>query len=272
MYKLATGVATIAALVLLGGCQNSTVKNTSSSKSNSSSVTFTGTKKERAAKMDVDSLFKDSKHSTLLSGTKPTDVDTVKTEVLALKVGSVRKKLLADVKVAETLAKNAYQQSLSSSAKSESIYKKNAPKRESESIAQAKKDSESESKAESRSESFSAWQKSYDESSKKEASSEETANSQNDANRYEKKLMKLGVDKAHATDVSYSNNTVTWTGYDDWKTWSHSELQGMLDILQTITHRNAPAYNQETPNIVYQLSDGTKIAHKDSSHSQVWDN
>lgn len=150
MKRVVTGAAVVASLFLLTGCGSSTAGKTSNSRSNSSSVTFSGTKKERAAQMDVDSLFKNSKHKTLLSGTTPDNVNTVKIEVLSLKSSSIKKSLLADVKTAEKLAKDAHKESLSSSAKSESIYKKDAPKRKSESIAAAKLSSESQSKADSR--------------------------------------------------------------------------------------------------------------------------
>ncbi|MCT4457940.1 hypothetical protein EFP00_11075 [Lactiplantibacillus paraplantarum] len=264
MKKVVTGAAIVASLFILAGCGNTSKKESLSSKSSSSSTTFSGTKNEKSAEMDVDSLFDNSKHTILLSGTTQQNVSTIKAEVAALKSGSIKTKLLADIETAEKLAEKAYKESLSSSAKSESIYVKNAPERRSESIADAKESSESQSKENSRSESLDALEKSYNEDSKEEASSEKTAKSQNNAAKYENKIMELGV-PTHATDVSYSGHTVTWTGFDAWKDYTHPELENLIAFLETITY-------QQSPKLVVKLSDGTQIAHEDPGQGLVLEN
>lgn len=111
---------------------------------------------------------------------------------------------------------------------------------------------------------------SSDDTSESTSESSKSQSATSNATKYEQQIMKLGI-PTHATDVTYSNHTVTWTGFDAWKNYSRDELDGLVAFLETITLRQATVYNQGTPKMVVKLSDGTQICHKDSGHDIVWD-
>ncbi|WP_338211297.1 toxin Cry1Ac domain D-VI-related protein [Lactiplantibacillus paraxiangfangensis] len=93
----------------------------------------------------------------------------------------------------------------------------------------------------------------------------------NNSDNYAKKIMDLGV-PTHATGVSYSGHTVTWTGFDAWKDYTHPELEKLIAFLETITYQQSPKYNQKSPTLVVKLSDGSQIAHENPGQNLIWDN
>lgn len=78
--------------------------------------------------------------------------------------------------------------------------------------------------------------------------------------KYQAKLNSLNKGTAESVNYDASTNTVTWVGFDDWKTWSDSELQKSMDLLQTMTLRQETNYGISNVHIVVQLPDGTAIA------------
>lgn len=78
--------------------------------------------------------------------------------------------------------------------------------------------------------------------------------------KYQAKLNSLNKGTAESASYDASTNTVTWIGFDDWKTWSDSELQKSMDLLQTMTLRQESNYDISNVHIVVQLPDGTVIA------------
>lgn len=94
-------------------------------------------------------------------------------------------------------------------------------------------------------------------SSRAESSSNKSATN---ATKYQAKLNSLNKGTAESASYDASTNTVTWIGFDDWKTWSDSELQKSMDLLQTMTLRQESNYDISNVHIVVQLPDGTVIA------------
>lgn len=91
-------------------------------------------------------------------------------------------------------------------------------------------------------------------------SSSSTSSHESTATKFENKLNKLNKGSAQSAEYDPASKTVTWTGYDDWKTWSDSDLQKTMDILQTITYQTATKYDLQNVLIVVQTEDGTVIA------------
>lgn len=94
-------------------------------------------------------------------------------------------------------------------------------------------------------------------SSRAESSSNKSATN---ATKYQAKLNSLNKGTAESASYDASTNTVTWIGFDDWKTWSDSELQKSMDLLQTMTLRQESNYDISSVHIVVQLPNGTVIA------------
>ncbi|ANK66558.1 hypothetical protein [Loigolactobacillus backii] len=94
-------------------------------------------------------------------------------------------------------------------------------------------------------------------SSRAESSSNRTSSN---ATKYQAKLNSLNKGTAESAAYDSSTNTVTWIGFADWKTWSHSDLQKIMDILQAMTERQESNYGIQSVHIVVQLPDGTVIA------------
>jgi hypothetical protein len=197
MYKVDTGVATIAALVLLGGCQQSSEKKADTSSSSTEKVTKaekaqSKAASERKAKLesattDVDNLFSDVDHTALDESVTQDLIDSVSKEVNKLPNSSKKHDLQADIKKANKLlpglassvasskakeksekaaasskaASEAAAASASSKAESESeAAASSSSKAESESIASAKASSKAESKSESRAKAVAGAEKS----------------------------------------------------------------------------------------------------------------
>lgn len=102
---------------------------------------------------------------------------------------------------------------------------------------------------------------------KREAASKSTTRT---PAKFLKKLEKLGVGGAHATAVSYSHNTVTWTGYEAWGGYTQEQLTGNMNILETITERQAVVYKL-TPKIIVKTPSGKQLAHKNVGDDMMWD-
>lgn len=157
-------LALFASFTLLTACGKSSSNNTDSSSKSS-------VKKDSAldvAKMDVDSLFADSKHTKLLEGTTDETIDDVSDKVSALKKSSAKSKLEKDVKKAKELWP-AFKASIAKSdsiaaAKKESKDTASSAKQASKKAKQAEKDSISESKQKESDEKQAAESKSQSES------------------------------------------------------------------------------------------------------------
>ncbi|AMO29800.1 toxin Cry1Ac domain D-VI-related protein [Lactiplantibacillus plantarum] len=250
MKKVVTGAAIVTSLFLMGGCSSS---NSKSSQSSSSSVKISkselSSKKSQKledATTDVDSLFSDSDHTALVPGTKKLLIDEVSKEVNKLTDSKGKSNLQKELK-------NAYV-----------LYPKLAS-----SVASSNAASNAKVRSESASESSVVL--SVRESSSKRHLSSKRESSSSNADKYANKIMNLGV-PTHATDVSYSNHTVTWTGFDAWKDYTHPELKKLIAFLETITYQQSPNYNQKSPKLIVKLSDGTQIAHEEPGRNLIWDN
>ncbi|WP_200971117.1 toxin Cry1Ac domain D-VI-related protein, partial [Lactiplantibacillus plantarum] len=187
MKKVVTGAAIVTSLFLMGGCSSS---NSKSSQSSSSSVKISkselSSKKSQKledATTDVDSLFSDSDHTALVPGTKKLLIDEVSKEVNKLTDSKGKSNLQKELK-------NAYV-----------LYPKLAS-----SVASSNAASNAKVRSESASESSVVL--SVRESSSKRHLSSKRESSSSNADKYANKIMNLGV-PTHATDVSYSNHTVT---------------------------------------------------------------
>jgi hypothetical protein len=80
------------------------------------------------------------------------------------------------------------------------------------------------------------------------------------AQKYQKKLNSLNGGTAEWATYDQGSNTVTWIGYDAWSSYSHSDLQKAMDLLQTMTYRQSVNYNIQNPNIVVKTESGHIIA------------
>ncbi|CAJ1226570.1 toxin Cry1Ac domain D-VI-related protein [Lactiplantibacillus xiangfangensis] len=253
MKKVVTGAAILASLLLLVGCSssNKSSKSASSSTKIAKKVAESESSSQKVQKLDnattdVDSLFSDSKHTALVPAIKKSLIDGISKEVNKLPSSDKKTNLQKDIKKAYALYPKLASSVASSNANSD---------------AKAKSKSESESAATS-SKKASSTEKTLASTKKAESSS---------ANKYAKKIMDLGVPD-HATDVSYSGHTVTWTGFDAWKDYTHPELEKLIAFLETITYQQSPKYHQQSPKLVVKLSNGTQIAHEEPGQSLVWDN
>ena len=83
------------------------------------------------------------------------------------------------------------------------------------------------------------------------------------AKSYLKKVNKLTEGTAQFATYDEDMNELTYVGYDSWFDYSHSDLQSMMDILETIANRQAVAHNIHNPSIEVKLPDGTLIAESD---------
>ena len=83
------------------------------------------------------------------------------------------------------------------------------------------------------------------------------------AKSYLKKVNKLSEGTAQFATYDEDMNELTYVGYDSWFDYSHSDLQSMMDILETIANRQAVAHNIHNPSIEVKLPDGTLIAESD---------
>ena len=250
MKKVVTGAAIVASLFLMGGCSSSYSKSSQSSSSSvkisKSELSSKKSQKLEDATTDVDSLFSDSGHTALVPGTKKLLIDEVSKEVNKLTASKGKSNLQKELK-------NAYV-----------LYPKLAS-----SVASSNAASNAKVRSESASESSVVL--SVRESSSKRHLSSKRESSSSNADKYANKIMNLGV-PTHATDVSYSNHTVTWTGFDAWKDYTHPELKKLIAFLETITYQQSPNYNQKSPKLIVTLSDGTQIAHEEPGRNLIWDN
>jgi hypothetical protein len=78
--------------------------------------------------------------------------------------------------------------------------------------------------------------------------------------QFESKMNSLNGGTAEYATYNQSTNTVTWIGFSTWNSYSDSDLHKMMDILQTITYRQATKFNIQNPNIVVKTDNGTLIA------------
>lgn len=73
-------------------------------------------------------------------------------------------------------------------------------------------------------------------------------------------INKLNKGTAQYARYNSSTDTVTWTGYDNWKSLSHSDLKKSMDILETITNKSVNIYKISSPKIIVKTPSGTIIA------------
>lgn len=99
-----------------------------------------------------------------------------------------------------------------------------------------------------------------------ESSSSSSSSSESSEESYEDKINSLNKGSAQYAKYDSSTNTVTWVGYDDWATWKNEELQNIMDILETISNRQAVKYGLHNPAIKVVLPDGTLIAESDGTN------
>ena len=85
------------------------------------------------------------------------------------------------------------------------------------------------------------------------------------AKSYLKKVNKLTEGTAQFATYDEDINELTYIGFDSWSDYSHSDLQSMMDILETVANRQAVVHNIHNPLIEVKLPDGTLIAQNDGN-------
>jgi hypothetical protein len=269
MKKMVLGVA-VAGVLLLAGCGNSGSKSDNAN----SSVKM---KKVVKIKEDGDTIKPEADGSATFFITAPNGVqvhsnflddeyadnsgtamfiiyaedyqNAVKESPLKFHFTSHGKKYIGSLKVKPWNAsqrKEAMAYISSSSIQESKDSESESKKEESESI--------SESKSESASESSAAVSE-----SKKEVADAQAAKTKK-YKKYEDKLNDLNGGAAQWCKYDPSTNTVTWTGYADWKNWTHSQLQKSLDILQAMTYNQEHRFGLTNIKIVVERPDGTVVA------------
>lgn len=89
------------------------------------------------------------------------------------------------------------------------------------------------------------------------------------AKKFENKLNSLNKGTAESVTYNSKTNTVTWIGFDDWKSWSKSELQKPMDLLQAMTLRQEVNYGISSVHIIVQFEDGTVIAKNSDTNEDL---
>lgn len=99
----------------------------------------------------------------------------------------------------------------------------------------------------------------YDFSDSSSSSSSSSVKKSNEE-KFQEKINSLNKGTAQSATYDKNSKTVTWVGYDAWESYSDSDLQKTMDILQTITYRQSARYNVQNINIVVKTPDGNVIA------------
>ncbi len=97
---------------------------------------------------------------------------------------------------------------------------------------------------------------------KKEAALTDSSqrNKQSKNKKFLNHLNNLNKGTAQYAKFNVKTNTVTWTGYDNWTSLSHSDLKKSMDILETITNKSAIKFNIYNPTVIVKTPNGTEIA------------
>lgn len=261
----------IASLALLTACNNHTVSHSSNS--------HQASRKDTAlddAKMDVDGLFSDSKHTKLLEGTTDDDIDSVDVEVASLKKSAGKSELQKEVKKAKALwpefKKKLDQNASSSSLKAEKDRKEaesnsleesksesasNVKRKEADSISESVAESESKASESVQSESIAKAQ-SESVKAKEDSKSEE----QKTADRLDKNVLFGYLNKNKATSVNSNYYQSDEFDYAYFGIGDHNIIQAVkLDFkdIPLMDKEEAVEYVQS-----FTADDATKVSARDN--------
>lgn len=240
----------VASLTLLTACNNHEVSHSNNSHQTSKKATALND-----AKMDVDGLFSDSKHTKLLDGTTEDDIDSVDIEVASLKKSEGKSELQKEVKKAKALwpdfKKKLDRNAATSSLKAE----KDRKEAESNSLEESKSESkasesvQSESIAKAQSESVKA---------KEDSKSEE----QKTADRLDKNVLFGYLNKNKATSISSSYYQSDEFDYAYFGVGDHNIIKSVkLDFkdIPLMDKEEAVEYVQS-----FTADDATKVSARDN--------
>ena len=188
-------------------------------------------------------------------------------------IGNQHDKSLARKAASESSKKAASESSKKAASKSsEKAASESSEKAASESSEKAASESSEKAASESSEKAASESEAQAFSSSIDQKASESSANNlmqstplSKNAKSYLKKVNKLSEGSAQFATYDEDMNELTYVGFDAWSDYSHSDLQSMMDILETVANRQAFAHNIDNPSIEVKLPDGTLIAESDGS-------
>lgn len=238
----------MASLGLLTACGNQSERNNSSSEQTSKK-----TSSLENAKMDVDGLFSDSKHTKLLEGTTYQQIKSVSKEVSKLPNSKEKEKLLKDILTAQKLWPDFVNQT--NKKNSESI-------KASESKANSKSESEK-VKSESESAAKEAAQDSESKATSESIQAKEAAKTgeEKTADKLEKNVLFGYLDKSKAKEVNSSYYQLKDFDYAHVGIGDHNIIKSVkLDFKDTplMNKDEAVEYVQS-----FTADDATKVSERD---------